>query len=65
MVPNMENDKKVGSLRIKQSDGIMADLQCIRDDRDKVIKVMDYQGNQLTHFAEARSDLWKGQSWFY
>jgi hypothetical protein len=61
----MGNDDKVGSLRIKQSDAIMADVQCIRDDKDKLIKVMDYQGNLLTHFAEARSVLWKGQSWFY
>lgn len=50
---------------IKTSDANKIDLPCLRNAQDKVIKVFNYEGNELKHNAEARSVLFRERYWYY
>ena len=62
----MADDKfKQSWVRIKQSDSRMNDLPCLKDNKDKVVKVFGWDGIELRHNAEARSVFYTGQYWYY
>ncbi|GEM_PF-2210763 len=60
-----EEKLKFGWVRIQQSDAKMNDLRCLKDEKDKVIKIFDWDGQELEHNAAARSVFYNGQYWSY
>ena len=60
-----EEKLKNGWVRIRQSDSRMNDLPCLKDHKDKVVKVFDWNGTELRHNAEARSVFYCAQYWYY
>lgn len=62
----MPDDKfKQSWVRISQNDSKMTDLRCLEDSKGKVVKVFDWDGNELKLNAEARSVFYNGQYWRY
>lgn len=52
-------------IRIKKSDSQQADLPCLTDSKGRVVKVFDYQGQELKHNTEARSVRFRDHYWYY
>lgn len=59
-----ENLKK-GWIRISKGDSKMIDLYCLMDSKGKVVKVFDWDGNEIKLNAEARSVFYNNQYWSY
>ncbi|MFT0694132.1 hypothetical protein ACDX34_08370 [Acinetobacter bereziniae] len=59
-----ENLKK-GWIRISKADSQMIDLYCLMDNKGKVVKVFDWDGNEIKLNAEARSVFYNNQYWSY
>lgn len=62
----MPDDKfKQSWVRISQNDSKMTDLRCLEDSKGKVVKVFDWDSNELKLNAEARSVFYNDQYWRY
>ncbi|MBJ9954400.1 hypothetical protein I5735_15315 [Acinetobacter baumannii] len=59
-----ENLKK-GWIRISRGDSQMIDLYCLMDSKGNVVKVFDWNGNEIKLNAEARSVFYNNQYWSY
>jgi hypothetical protein len=60
-----DNKFKQSWVRISQNDSKMTDLRCLEDSKGKVVKVFDWDGNELKLNAEARCVFYNGQYWRY
>ncbi|KXZ63224.1 hypothetical protein AVENLUH5627_03295 [Acinetobacter venetianus] len=54
-----------GWVRVRLYDGKEADLRCLRDQKGVIVKVYDYQGNELKHNTGARFVVWRDRRWIY
>lgn len=62
----MTEDKlKFCWVRVHQSDSKMNDLRCLKDEKDRVVKIFDWDGNVLKHTPASRSVFYNKQYWKY
>ncbi|MDM1784249.1 hypothetical protein [Acinetobacter bereziniae] len=61
----IDQNLKFGWIRIQQGDSKTVDLRCQKDSKDRVVKVLDWNGQELKHNAAARSVFYNGQYWSY
>lgn len=61
------NDQNLKSelTRVSLSDSKKADLPCLVDSKNNIIKIYDYQGNELKHNPQAKTVFWRNQYWYY
>lgn len=50
-------------IRVRLTDSQNADLPCLKDQKGNLVKVSDYEGNELKFNTGARFVLWRGQRW--
>ncbi|TPT34441.1 hypothetical protein FJU68_09680 [Acinetobacter baumannii] len=52
-------------VRVSLSDNKRADLPCLIDSKSNIVKIYDYQGNELKHNPQAKTVFWRNQYWNY
>lgn len=54
-----------GWVRVSLNDSRNADLRCLKDSKGKLVKIFDYQGNELKFNPGARYVMWQDSKWKY
>lgn len=54
-----------GLIRVSLSDSKQADLPCLFDNKNNVVKIYDYQSNELKHNPKAKTVFWRDQWYHY
>lgn len=52
-------------VRLMQSEGEEATLNCQRDSNNEVIRIFDLEGNVLPLNQRTRCVIWKSQVWYF
>lgn len=54
-----------GWIKVRLDDSKNADLICLRDEKGNIVRISDYQGNELEFNAGGRYVMWQGKRWKY
>lgn len=54
-----------GWVRVRLNDSRNADLRCLKDSKGTLVKIFDYQGNELKFNLGAQYVVWQDSKWKY